>query len=151
VIGIEFAYDTTQKSEGLGFVESLKKSAITTYAYSVQIMMAIKMLFTKRTLKGAGGPVMIISESVKLAQKGFIFLLTFLAIISINLAIINLLPLPIFDGGQLLFTTIESLIGRELPVNIKNVIHMASWLMILGLILYLTFNDIWYIVTGKLR
>lgn len=148
-LGIEFDYAASDEKESLPFIPAIKRGVQATNSYIYQTIFGIKMMFSKRSLKGAGGPVMILSESVKLARKGLIFLLGFLAIISINLAVINLIPIPIFDGGQLLFITIESIIGRELPLRIKELIHMASVFLILGLIIYLTFNDILMIFRGR--
>jgi regulator of sigma E protease len=73
----------------------------------------------------------------------------FLAIISINLAILNLLPIGALDGGQLLFTTIEAIIRREIPEIIRLGINIASWVLILSLTLYLSYKDILRIFTGR--
>ena len=85
---------------------------------------------------------MVIGQTIKGAQKGFKIFLLFLAFISINLAVLNLFPLPILDGGQILFVTIEAIIGRPIPLKIREYIHLGSWLLVLGLILYLTAKDI---------
>ena len=99
-------------------------------------------MFYKRDLKGVGGPVVIISMLTKGATTSLKIFLILLAIISINLAILNLIPLPILDGGQLLFYTIEAIIRRPLPVKVREYIHIASWLIVLGLILYLSVFDL---------
>ncbi len=99
-------------------------------------------LFKSRDLSGVGGPLMVISQTVQGAAHGFSIFLILLAIISINLAILNMVPLPILDGGQLLFYTIEAIIRRPIPIKIKESIHIGSWLLIMGLILYLSLFDI---------
>ncbi|MBD3272876.1 hypothetical protein GF385_00805 [Candidatus Dependentiae bacterium] len=114
-----------------------------------QMVKGIIYLIKERSLKGAGGPIMILSKTFETAQKGFIPLFIFLAIISINLAIINILPLGALDGGQLLFTTIEAVIRREIPETIKAGVNIASWVLLLGLILYLSYRDLLTIFTGK--
>lgn len=96
--------------------------------------------------KNAGqisGPVMIVAMTTKAASAGFKILLLLLAIISINLAVLNLIPLPILDGGQILFYTIEAIIQRPLPDKIREYIHIATWLMFIILFLYLTAKDVW--------
>jgi len=108
----------------------------------------LKMLVTKRNIKDFGGPIMIISQSFKFAKRGLLQLLVFLAIISINLAIINLLPIGALDGGQLLFETIEAVIRRRIPDVIRATINIASWVLIIGLILYLSYQDILALVIG---
>jgi regulator of sigma E protease len=89
-----------------------------------------------------GGPVMIIAMTTRAAASGFKILLLLLAIISINLAILNLIPLPILDGGQILFYTIEAVIRRPLPDKIREYIHIGTWIMFILLFLYLSAKDI---------
>lgn len=141
-LGFMFNSVATGEKEYFSFSQAVRNGIKRTNNIVYQITSGLRMMISKKSLKGAGGPVMIITESIKQAEAGFIYLLAFLAIISINLAIINLLPLPILDGGQLLFITIESIVGREIPFKIKNIIHIASMLFMLWLFLYLTFTDI---------
>lgn len=107
---------------------------------------AIKGLFHQRNMNGVGGPVMIISTTIQGAQKGLKVFLILLAFISANLAVMNLLPLPILDGGQALLYTIEAIVGRRLPEKIKMYIHYTCWYGFLALILYLTYKDIGRII-----
>lgn len=98
-------------------------------------------LFTKTGIKQVGGPIMIISMTVRSAAEGWQILLMLLAIISINLAVLNLIPLPILDGGQILFYSIEALIRRPIPHKVREYIHIATWIMFMILFLYLSIND----------
>jgi len=148
-LGIELTFKPSDQRERYPFFESIKKGIEQTNTYIYLTLAGLKNMFASRSLKGTGGPVLMISESVRQAQAGFVYLFIFLAIISINLAIINLLPLPILDGGQILFFTIETIIGREIPTPIKNGIFIGSWMLILGLMLYLTYNDILSIFRGR--
>ena len=113
--------------------------ATNTYIYTT--MLAFKNMFIKRDIAGVGGPIMIIKETIKGAQKGFKIFLLFLAIISINLAVLNLIPLPILDGGQIMFVTIEAILGKQLP-KLREYIHIISWVLILALFVYLTIRDL---------
>lgn len=140
-LGIEFDFQPSKEIEKLPLKKAIPAGIHATHEWIFFTFNSIKNLFVQKTVRGAG-PVMIISESVKKAQQGFVYLLIFLAIISINLAIFNLLPFPILDGGQLLFATIESLIGREIATQIKVVIFIASWLLLIGVFLLFTYNDI---------
>ena len=92
---------------------------------------------------------MIVSQSFKMAQRGILWLFVFLAIISINLAVINLLPIGALDGGQLLFETIEAIIRRKSPHVIRLTINLASWMLILSLILFLSYQDIRRAIFGR--
>jgi len=123
-------------------ISAIEHGIKVTNQWIYQIITGIKYLITQKSLKGAGGPIAIISKTFETAQKGFIPLFIFLAIISINLAIINLLPLGALDGGQILFATIEVIIRREIPGIIRLIINLASWALLLGLIVYLSYKDI---------
>ena len=125
--------------------KAIKKGIITTHNWIYQILYTLKYLITQRTLKGTGGPIMIVSKMFETAQAGFIPLLILLAFISINLAIINILPIIPFDGGQMLFATIEFIFRKEIPEIIRSVINLISWILILSLILYLSYKDISYL------
>ncbi len=91
--------------------------------------------------KALGGPVMIFQVTVGAANSGLVDLLQILAMISINLAIFNLLPLPVLDGGQLLFVGIEAI--RRKPVSVRTLEYVQQFglLLIISLLLYVTFND----------
>ena len=114
------------------------------------IIQSVNRLITQRSLDGAGGPVMIMSMSFGAAQHGLLTLFTFLALISINLALMNVLPIGALDGGQILFVTIEAIIGRKLPLGFRNGINIISWLFFIGLALFLTYKDIAYLFGDKI-
>jgi regulator of sigma E protease len=88
------------------------------------------------------GPVGITHTGSMFAERGFIYLLYFMALISANLAVINFLPLPIVDGGQFLMLCYEGLAKKPVPIIVQNVITLGGLLFIGGLFLYITFNDI---------
>jgi regulator of sigma E protease len=127
---------------GSSFFEGIKQGIRITNRWIVETVKGFISIFQRADLKGAGGPVAIIMMLTKGATSSLKLFLIILAIISINLAILNLIPLPILDGGQLLFYTIEAIIRRPLPIKIREYIHIASWLIILGLVLYLSIYDI---------
>ena len=93
------------------------------------------------------GPLMIIAMSSKWAKEGFILFILFLAIISINLAVLNLVPIPILDGGQIVFHTIEAIIRRPLPEVIRQYVHIACWILFLLLFVYLSWQDLVRIIS----
>ena len=99
-------------------------------------------LSSKKGIKHVGGPIMIIAMTVKSAASGYPIFLLLLAIISINLAVLNLIPLPILDGGQILFYSVEALIRRPIPNKTREYIHIATWIMFMVLFAYLTVQDI---------
>jgi len=126
----------------LPFFQAIKAGINLTNHWICQIVSSLKRLITQRSLESAGGPVMIMSMSYASAQHGILALLTFLALISINLALMNILPITILDGGQLLFVTIEAIIGRKMPLTLRNGITITSWLFFIGLAVFVTYKDI---------
>lgn len=88
------------------------------------------------------GPVGIYQLAAAATQLGFVYLAQLVAILSINLAIINFLPIPALDGGRLLFIVIEKIRGKKISDHIENLIHTAGFILILGLIVLVTISDI---------
>ncbi|MBU4270053.1 site-2 protease family protein [Candidatus Dependentiae bacterium] len=128
--------------EKYNIFDAVIKGISTTNEIIKQMVKGIITLIKSKSLQGAGGPILIISQTYQTAQRGLIPLLLFLALISINLSIINILPIGALDGGQLLLVSIEAIIRREIPEIIKNIINMASWVALLSLIVYLSYKDI---------
>ena len=108
-----------------------------------RVFLTIRSLVSGRvTPKNLGGPVMIADASYQFATQGFGTILYFLGIISINLAILNILPIPVLDGGLLFFLAIEKIKGS--PVKEKHLI-IANYMglaLLLSLMVYVTYNDI---------
>lgn len=141
-LGVEFEIsDTPAQSWG----QAIKSGIALTHAWIINTAKAFTQL--KKNSSELAGPVMIIAMTTKAASAGLKILLFFLAIISINLAVLNLIPLPILDGGQILFYTIEAIIGRPLPGKVREYIHIATWIMFLLLFLVLTTKDIYRIAS----
>jgi len=99
-------------------------------------------LFQGEVPKDVGGPVAIYEISKSVTDEGIMATLQFMAILSINLAILNLLPIPALDGGRLLFIAIESVIRRRIKPELEQTIHIAGMMLILGLMVLITINDV---------
>lgn len=143
---------------GIGFKEShqpplplhqsIVNAAWATKTAIVKTFQVFKSIVSERSMRNIGGPIGVISATMVGAQKGIAIFLFFIAFISINLAVLNCIPVPILDGGQILFTTIEALIRRPLPLNIRLYIHYASWILMMLLFAYLSIWDIKRIFWG---
>jgi len=102
----------------------------------------------KNLVMGAGvsadvsGPVGIAVMTGQVASLGFVYLLQFAAMLSINLAIINFLPFPALDGGRVLFVIIEKLRGRPVPEKIENALHNAGFILLIMLVFIVTYRDV---------
>jgi regulator of sigma E protease len=103
---------------------------------------AIKQLFTGKNLEQLSGPVGIYSateESVSYGLTGYLFLI---AELSMNVGLFNLLPLPVLDGGQVVITIGEAIAGKKLNPKVKLALMGACWVLLIGMMLFVTFNDI---------
>lgn len=136
---------TFRKKPTLSFTESCKEAYKLTKFCLFSIVNALKQIFSANTSKSLVGPIMTIALSSKSAQKGFDYFLLLLAIISINLGFMNLLPLPIFDGGQFVFFTIEAITGRSLSERVQHIIGITSWGLALGLMIIFSLKDIYHL------
>ncbi|MDP3900315.1 MAG: RIP metalloprotease RseP [bacterium] len=88
------------------------------------------------------GPVGIATITGQMAQLGFVYLLQFTAILSVNLAILNYLPFPALDGGRVLFLIIEKIRGRAVPEKVEAFIHNAGFALLIFLVILVTYRDI---------
>ena len=92
--------------------------------------------------KSLGGPIKIARIANQSAEQGLSSFLYFLALLSISLAFINILPIPALDGGQFVLNAIEGIIGREIPFQVKMRIQQIGMALLLTLFLFFIFNDI---------
>ncbi len=101
-----------------------------------------RMIFTRSVgLDSVSGPLGIIDIGGRMARSGLVDLIFFMAIISANLAVINFLPLPIFDGGLMVFLLIEKIKGSPVSLRVQVATQMIGLFLIIGAFLYITFND----------
>jgi regulator of sigma E protease len=141
---------TLIRKSPLSIYASITEGIKLTHFYIHAIFQSLKNIFSKDASQNLAGPIMTLASSTKVAQKGLKFLLFFLAIISINLGIMNLLPLPIFDGGQFVIFTIETIMRKEMSEYIKEMIGMVSWFLILGLMIIFSIKDIYTLIAQHL-
>ncbi|MFA5131367.1 MAG: RIP metalloprotease RseP [Patescibacteria group bacterium] len=88
------------------------------------------------------GPVGIATITGQAARLGFTYLLQFTALLSLNLAVINILPLPALDGGRIFFLLIEKIKGKPVKRDIEAIIHNVGFMLLIALILFITYRDI---------
>jgi len=95
-----------------------------------------------------GGPIMIMKIAGEQANEGLQALLQFMAILSINLGILNLLPIPILDGGHLMFMGIEKLLGRPLEIRQREIAQQVGMFLLISLMGFALYNDLHRLVVG---
>lgn len=129
--------------------EGLKFTTTSLIAITVGIVSFLASALTlSANLSDVAGPVGIVSLVGDVSALGFIFLLNFTAFISINLAIINLLPFPALDGGRLLFLLIEVIKKSPIKPKVANAINAVGFALLIILMVVITFNDISRIISG---
>jgi regulator of sigma E protease len=92
--------------------------------------------------KELGGPIMIAKMAGDQARAGWVNLISFIAIISINLAILNILPIPVLDGGHLVFFAIEAVKGSPVSDGTREVAQQVGMLLLLLLMIFVFYNDL---------
>ena len=143
-IGVVWATPLTARQQ-LGFTAALTDAFVHTFERSVSYLAALRDLFTKsfQTIReNVGGPIMIGVMVNKAAQRGAVWFFELFALFNIILAITNLLPLPILDGGHILFAAIETITRRPLPAKLMVGIYNVFLVLLIGLAILITFNDV---------
>lgn len=100
------------------------------------------LIFRDRSASNLAGPVRIVQLSRDHAFSGIAVFLTFISILSINLGLVNLFPLPVLDGGHLVFYGIEAIRRKPIPSNIQNVFLKLGFVLLIFLMIFVTINDI---------
>lgn len=114
-----------------------------TWDVSVQTIAGLGQMITgARTTEELGGPLRIAQLSGQVAQLGLASLISFIAVLSVNLGLINLFPIPILDGGHLLFYGLEALRGRPLPSRAQEYGYRAGFAVLACLFVFATWNDL---------
>lgn len=136
MVGIIYA---NEKSPGLAIFYGVKQ----TYILGKQMLAFLGRLFTGQMgMVGVSGPVGIISEVGRAAEHGLMSVIGLAALISLNLGLFNLLPIPALDGSRILFQFVELIRGKKIDPNKEGYIHMAGMLLLISLMVFVTYKDI---------
>jgi regulator of sigma E protease len=101
-----------------------------------------KLVAREVPLKSLGGPILIAQMAGKQAEMGLSYLVQFMAALSINLFLINLLPIPVLDGGHLFFFSLEAILGKPLPLQYREMAQGFGLMLILALMILVFYQDI---------
>ncbi len=123
--------------EGLsyGFTRTWEMTALTLNVFGKMVTSAISP-------DNLGGPIAIAQLAGKTAEMGLVYFIGFLALISVNLGVLNLLPIPILDGGLLLYLGLEKITGKPLPPKVLEMTQMIGLILIISLMVFAFYNDI---------
>ncbi|WP_286844794.1 RIP metalloprotease RseP, partial [Idiomarina sp. UBA4206] len=126
-----------------GFFGGLAKGAEKTWELMVvSVKMIGKLLTGDVSVKNLAGPLSIAEGAGVSASNGFVYFLSFLALLSVNLGIINLLPLPVLDGGHLVFYSIEWVRGKPVSERVQDVCYRIGGVLVFALMALAISNDI---------
>ncbi len=143
-VGVSLAMVETVK---MSFIEALSAATSATYHGLINITVGLSTLFSQSVQGTAdfsqvAGPIGIVGMVGDAATFGVVALLTFTAMISLNLAVINMLPIPALDGGRLLFVAIEAITRRPINPIWMGRVNLIGFVLLMALMLIVTWNDI---------
>lgn len=143
--GIAYSHTATVR---LPVMEAIKEGIVTTWNVTVLILSAFGQLIesvftdTKATGVDLTGPVGIVYITKQMSELGLVYILQFAALLSVNLAIINALPIPALDGGRILFVLIEKIKGSPVRRSTEGKIHQIGFLILIFLMVFITTRDV---------
>lgn len=146
MIGIAVGKDFVTKPHGV--VESISLGVQQTWGLSYTMLVAIKRMIFGQMEADIGGPILIAQQAGERAAEGLYELVFFMAFISVNLGLINLFPVPLLDGGHLLFLAAEAVRRRPLPQAFQDVGFKIGGAMLIALMVFAFYKDIVRLIAG---
>ncbi len=132
-------YNTSDVSLKKGLVNGFKDFQF----YFTAILKGFGQLITgKLSMNQISGPVGVVKEIGNSFKAGFVTFLSFIALLSINLGIFNIMPFPALDGGRAVLIIFEMITGKKLPSDKEGILNLIGFIILLGLIIMVTFKDI---------
>jgi len=143
-IAINDIFEGKTELRTYGFFESFVVAGKDLYNYTALTYIGVSKVITGQieAKNAVAGPVRIAKLAAKSAEIGIESFLFFLAILSLSLALINIMPFPVLDGGHLLMIIIETITRREIPVKVKVAINNTGFVLLLILMAFIVYNDI---------
>jgi len=147
VIGVTAAGRT--ETMPMGPLAALLESFVQTWVViKLTILSIVKMIQGVVSVKTLGGPIMIAQMAGQQVEAGVVHLLAFIALVSVNLGILNLLPVPVLDGGHILFFIIEGFTGRPVSMQVREKAQQVGMALLIILMVFVFYNDIMRIFSG---
>ncbi|MCD6293298.1 MAG: RIP metalloprotease RseP [Deltaproteobacteria bacterium] len=146
IIGITASGETVVKHyrPGQALIQGVSETWKVAY---LTVMGFVKMIERVIPAKDLGGPIMIAQMAGQHAKAGILSLLYFMGIISVNLGILNLFPIPVLDGGHLLFITMEIILGRPVSLRKMEIAQQFGLCLLISLMVFVFYNDLSRIFT----
>ena len=141
--GVEEKFIGIQPGMQRSWSSALSKGAYETYNLSAKTLTFIgKMVVGDLGTQNLSGPIGIVQMAGDTAKAGFLPFLYLMALLSISLGVMNLLPIPVLDGGQLVMLGVEAVRGSPMPEKMENLFYMSGWVAVGFLMVFAIFNDI---------
>jgi regulator of sigma E protease len=152
IIGVQFKSSDRQRLLRYPFFMAYRFGAVQTWTIGATIFTSLgEMLSGKISAKDSvGGPISIVRMAGQEARTGLVEFLFFLAGISVMLGVLNLLPIPILDGGTAVFFILEGILGHPVSMKFQEVSQRVGFALLLALMVFATYNDISKLVTPLL-
>ena len=145
LMGVTIAYGTKR----VGPLYAIKDGASYCYEMAGLVFKSLGMLFSGQAgLKDMAGPVGVIQILGQAADSGWYYVLSLCVMLSVNLGIVNLFPIPALDGGRLLFILIEWVRGKPVPPEKEGLVHVIGFALLMILVVVITFNDVLRLIRG---
>lgn len=142
-IGLLGVNSQTVETLRLGPVAAVGEAVNETYSLVTRTLTSLGQIISgSRTAEELGGPLRIAQMSGAVAQTGWLQTIWFMAILSVNLGLINLFPIPVLDGGHLLFHAVEATLGRPVGEKVMEYANLTGLTLVLGLMVFVTWNDL---------
>jgi len=145
LMGVTIAYGTRR----VGLLFAVKEGAAYCREMAGLVFKSLGMLFSGEAgLKDMAGPVGVIQILGQAADSGWYYVLSLCVMLSVNLGIVNLFPIPALDGGRLLFILIEWVRGKPVPPEKEGLVHVIGFGLLMILVVVITFNDVLRLIRG---
>ncbi|MFI3241279.1 MAG: RIP metalloprotease RseP [Alphaproteobacteria bacterium] len=144
MLGVVSLNDSTISLQSMGFFQSIKEGAVKTWDLTTMTLRGVGQMITgQRSGDEVGGIIRIAELSGDVSKnKSFTDLFMFMALLSVNLGLINLFPIPVLDGGHILIYAIEIVTGKKVSDKVKEFLAKIGFAVIMALLIFATYNDV---------
>ena len=132
-----------QFTERMGPFKAAWEGVVQTYnIVELTVLTVVKLIERKVSVKTVGGPIMIAQMAGQQAREGVANLVFLMALISVNLAILNLLPIPVLDGGHLFFFVLEFILGKPVNLKTREIAQQVGMFILIAFMIFILYNDV---------
>ncbi|TAL17625.1 RIP metalloprotease RseP [bacterium] len=143
VVGIKWSGEVVPRNDGVSLLRAPVEGVKQTWEYSVMTLEVVGKLVTGRGSRDdVGGPVAIAGLAGDAMRAGIMAFVYLMAVLSVNLGVLNLLPMPILDGGVLVFFLIEAVRGKPVSERTREIAQQVGFVVLVMLMIFLVYNDV---------